>query len=191
MSDVIDTSVVSDDEMITIHNMTNSPVAYHVDSLGNLRRELPPKMGASIRVPAGELRQLNYERGGSILLRDYICVENKALAREFGITSEDKEYTWGMKDIKAALTTDDIAVLEDAMDFAPDGIKETLAQEAVSMEIPDSNRRKVISEATTYDIDTMIKNKQAIAKDTSASADGTKAATVSRSTTKKRRVATA
>lgn len=190
MSDVIDTSVVSDDELVTIHNMTNSSVAYHVDSLGNLRRELPPKMGASIRVPAGELRQLNYELGGSVLLRDYICVENETLAREFGITSEDKEYTWGMKDVKAALTTDDIAVLEDAMDFAPDGIKETLAQEAVNMEIPDSNRRKVISEATTYDIDTMIKNKQAIAKDISTT-DGTKAATVSRSTTKKRRVATA
>ena len=190
MSDVIDTSVVPDDELVTIHNMTNSSVAYHVDSLGNLRRELPPKMGASIRVPAGELRQLNYELGGSVLLHDYICVENEALAREFGITSDDKEYTWGMKDVKAALTTDDIAVLEDAMDFAPDGIKETLAQEAVNMEIPDSNRRRVISDATSYDIDTMIKNKQAIAKD--APATEKKAATASRGTsTKKRRVATA
>lgn len=190
MSDVIDTSVVPDDELVTIHNMTNSSVAYHVDSLGNLRRELPPKMGASIRVPAGELRQLNYELGGSVLLHDYICVENEALAREFGITLDDKEYMWQMKDVKAALTTDDIAVLEDAMDFAPDGIKETLAQEAVNMEIPDSNRRRVISDATSYDIDTMIKNKQAIAKD--APATENKAAVASRSTsTKKRRVATA
>ena len=76
------------------------------------------------------------------------------------------------------------------MDFAPDGIKETLAQEAVNMEIPDSNRRRVISDATSYDIDTMIKNKQAIAKD--APATENKAATASRGTsTKKRRVATA
>lgn len=190
MLSAVDTSLVSDDTMVTIHNMTNSPVAYHIESLNGLRRELPPKMGASIRVPAGELRQLNYELGGSNLLHDYICVENESLAREFGITSDDKEYTWKMNDVRAALTTDSIEVLEDAMDFAPDGIKETIAQEAVEMEIPDSNRRKVISDATSYDIDTMIKNKKAVSSDTQ-SASQPKVATTSSSTTKKRRVATA
>lgn len=190
MSSTVDTSLVSDDTMVTIHNMTNSPVAYHVESLNGLRRELPPKMGASIRVPAGELRQLNYELGGSNLLHDYICVEDESLAREFGITSDDKEYTWKMNDVRAALTTDSIEVLEDAMDFAPDGIKETIAQEAVEMEIPDSNRRKVISDATSYDIDSMIKNKKAVGSDTQ-SASQPKVATTSSGTTKKRRVATA
>lgn len=169
MSDVIDTSVVSDEAMIGIRNLTDYPLAYHVTSLGDLRRELPPR--GRMRVSAGELRQLNYEMGGSELLRNYICVGNSALAEEFGVSSDTVEYNWTVEDVDKALMTDPIEVLEDAMDFAPDGIKEMIAKRAVELEIPDSNRRKVISDNSQYDIDTMIKNKQAINADADASTE--------------------
>lgn len=175
MSNVVDTSVVDDETMVIIRNLTDMPVAYHVPSLGDLRRELPPR--ASIRVKAGELRQLNYERGGSLLLHDYINVGNVELAREFGVSDDTVEYNWTIEDVDKALTTDDLDVLRDAMDFAPEGIKQTIADRAVELKIPDSNRRNIISSATGLDIDSMIKNKEIIDADK-----------VEKKTTAKRRV---
>lgn len=185
MSNVVDTSVVDDETMVIIRNLTDMPVAYHVPSLGDLRRELPPR--ASIRVKAGELRQLNYERGGSLLLHDYINVGNVELAREFGVSDDTVEYNWTIEDVDKALTTDDLDVLRDAMDFAPEGIKQTIADRAVELKIPDSNRRNIISSATGLDIDSMIKNKEIIDADKVEKKTTTKRR-VSSTTTKQRRV---
>lgn len=185
MSNVVDTSVVDDETMVIIRNLTDMPVAYHVPSLGDLRRELPPR--ASIRVKAGELRQLNYERGGSLLLHDYINVGNIELAREFGVSDDTVEYNWTIEDVDKALTTDDLDVLRDAMDFAPEGIKQTIADRAVELKIPDSNRRNIISSATGLDIDSMIKNKEIIDAD-KVEKKTTAKRRVSSTTTKQRRV---
>lgn len=190
MSTVTNATTVKDDTMVTVRNLTLNPVAYHVPSLGDLRRELPPR--ASIKVPAGELRQLNYELGGARLLHDYLCVENKSLAREFGVSEDafDNEYNWTVKDIDNALLNEDIEVLMDAMEFAPDGVKDSIAQRAVELEIPDINRRKVISDATDYDIDQMIQNKQKIEAEPSEEKKEEKKTTRRRSsssTTTKRR----
>lgn len=185
MSNVVDTSVVDDETMVIIRNLTDMPVAYHVPSLGDLRRELPPR--ASIRVRAGELRQLNYERGGSLLLHDYINVGNVELAREFGVSDDTVEYNWTIEDVDKALTTDDLDVLRDAMDFAPEGIKQTIADRAVELKIPDSNRRNIISSATGLDIDSMIKNKEIIDAD-KVEKKTTAKRRVSSTTTKQRRV---
>lgn len=185
MSNVVDTSVVDDETMVVIRNLTDMPVAYHVPSLGDLRRELPPR--ASIRVKAGELRQLNYERGGSLLLHDYINVGNVELAREFGVSDDTVEYNWTIEDVDKALTTDDLDVLRDAMDFAPEGIKQTIADRAVELKIPDSNRRNIISNATGLDIDSMIKNKEIIDAD-KVEKKTTAKRRVSSTTTKQRRV---
>ena len=147
MSNTVDVSVVADDAMVPVRNLTDYPVAYHVPSLGDLRREIPPR--GVIRVIAG----------------DYLNVGNSNLAQEFGVSSDTIEYNWTLADIDKALTTDPIEVLMDAMDFAPEGIKETIAKRAVELEISDTNRRKVITDGSNYDIDTMIKNKESIEAD--------------------------
>lgn len=165
MATVTNAVTVKDEDMVAVRNLTLNPVAYHVPSLNGLRRELPPR--ATIKVPAGELRQLNYELGGARLLRDYLSVGNKSLAQEFGVDPDtfDNEYNWTLADIDKALLGNDDNVLLDAMDFAPDGVKDSIAQRAVELEIPDMNRRNIISKATEYDIDQMIKNKQQIETD--------------------------
>ena len=50
-----------------------------------------------------------------------------------------------------------IEQLEDALDFAPQGIREMIVDYAVEWKIPDSNRRKVISKMMNVNIDEMIK----------------------------------
>ena len=75
------------------------------------------------------------------------------------------EYSWGKDEIISALTTDPIEVLLDALDYAPDAIKESLVDLAVELEIPDVNRRKAIKDATGKDVTKMIEIKNAYKDD--------------------------
>ena len=69
------------------------------------------------------------------------------------------------------MTTEPIEVLLDALDYAPDAIKESLVDIAVELEIPDVNRRKAIKDATGKDVTKMIEIKNTY-KDDSQKEDG-------------------
>lgn len=153
----VDTTVVKDDDIIEITNLLDCTCGYIVDLTG-VRRILPPH--ASFKVKASELRELFYQRGGQELLHNYIRVGNKALAQEFGVDVDNTpEYNWGRKDVIDALNNPDIDVLLDALDFAPDGIKQLIADVAVETEVSDVNKRKAISDKLGIDVDAMITNK--------------------------------
>ena len=153
----VDTTVVKDDDISEITNLLDCTCGYIVDLTG-VRRILPPH--ASFKVKASELRELFYQRGGQELLHNYIRVGNKALAQEFGVDVDNTpEYNWGRKDVIDALNNPDIDVLLDALDFAPDGIKQLIADVAVETEVSDVNKRKAISDKLGIDVDAMITNK--------------------------------
>ena len=61
-----------------------------------------------MRVSAGELRELFFQPGGSILLQNYINVGNKSLAAEFGVPCDAIEYNWTEADVNKCLLEDDI-----------------------------------------------------------------------------------
>lgn len=157
----VDTTKVADDESVVITNLLDHTTGYIVEtSNGTVRRFLPAF--ASFKVKAEELRQLNYTLGGREILRNYIRVGNKSLAAEFGVdVDETPEYNWTEKDVIDCLNSPDINILLDALDFAPKGIKQLIADKAVELEVPDVNKRKAISESLGVDIDGMIKNKHA------------------------------
>lgn len=177
----VDTTKVADDETITITNLLDSTTGYIVEtSNGTVRRFLPPF--ASFKVKAEELRQLNYTLGGKDILQNYIRVENKDLAAEFGVdTEETPEYNWTEKEVVDCLNSSDINVLLDALDFAPTGIKQLIVDKAVELEVADVNKRQAISKAMGIDVDSMIKNKHVY---DDAEAEEKPKATRRRSTTK-------
>lgn len=158
---IVDMTAVSDDEVISVTNLSDSPVLYRTPT--GIEREFPPK--ATFKIKAGELRELSYDRGGKILLQNYLKVDNISLAREFGVTDDIVEYNWTEEDIDDALTTADIRILLDALDFAPQAIKTRLVNRAVELEIPDINRIQAITDATGLNVFNMIRNKRAIAED--------------------------
>ena len=160
----VDTTAVKDDDIIEITNLLDCTCGYIVDLTG-VRRILPPH--ASFKVKASELRELFYQRGGQELLHNYIRVGNKALAQEFGVDVDNTpEYNWGRKDVIDALNNTDIDVLLDALDFAPDGIKQLIADVAVETEVADVNKRKAISDKLGINVDAMITNKHLAAQKT-------------------------
>ena len=159
----VDTTSVKDDDIVEITNLLDCTCGYVVDLTG-VRRIFPPH--ASFKVKAGELRELSYQLGGQEVLQNYIRVGNKALAQEFGVDVDNTpEYNWGRKEVVDCLNNANIDVLLDALDFAPEGIKQLIEDVAVEIEVADTNKRKAISEKLGCDIDAMITNKHLAEKE--------------------------
>lgn len=184
----IDTTVVKDTDTITLRNFTTNTVVYRTPST-RVRRELPA--GGSIKVTAGEIREMMYDKGCVDILRNYVQICNKPLALEVGVSEDsyENEYNWTLADIKNCLLNGSIEQLADAMDFAPDGIKESLLTEAINLEIPDVRKRDIISKAMNRDVSGMIINKHKIEEDKEP-AEKHKTATRRAATTTKRRTTT-
>nr|DAL50607.1 MAG TPA_asm: Transcriptional regulator, TetR family.1, transcriptional regulator of TetR [Caudoviricetes sp.] len=165
----VNVNLVPDDTMVKLVNMMDSPTGYKLMN-GTFRRFAPR---ASMSVTAGEVREVSNMPGTITLFQNYLRVDNKDLATELGVSDDsfEHEYSWGKDEIVGALTTEPIEVLLDALDYAPDAIKESLVDFAVELEIPDVNRRKAIKEATGKDVTKMIEIKNAY-KDDSQKEDG-------------------
>lgn len=148
--------MVNNDELINVRNLTDSPVVYK--SYDGHRREFLG--GQSFNIPAEELRQLGYSTGGLNLLRNYLHVDNLELAREFGVTEDsyENEYSWTLKDVDRLLVKGDMDELQDALDFAPQGIIDTILGRAIETKLNNVEKRKAISQATGANIDAMIAN---------------------------------
>lgn len=189
---IVDTTAVKDSDIVVLRNFTTHSVGYRTPST-NVRRELPA--GGSIKVSAGEIREMTYSKGCMELLRNYLQVCNKNLALEIGVSEDsiENEYNWTINDIHKCLLEGSLEELEDAMDFAPEGIKESLLSEAVNLEIPDVRKREVISKAMDRDVSKIIENKHLIEADTKEAAEKkttTRRVTKKTTTTSKRRAST-
>ena len=150
-------TLVPDSTKVKLTNMMDSPTGYKMPN-GLFRRFAP---NATITVTAEEVREVSNMPGAIQIFQNYIRIENQKLAEDLGVSDDafQHEYSWTKKDIEAALTTEPIEVLQDALEFAPDAIKESLVDMAVELEIPDVNRRKAIQEATGQNITKMIEVK--------------------------------
>ena len=155
----VNVNLVPDDTMVKLVNMMDSPTGYKLMN-GTFRRFAPR---GTMSVTAGEVREVSNMPGTITLFQNYLRIDNKDLATDLGVSDDsfEHEYSWGRDEIVGALTTEPIEVLLDALDYAPDAIKESLVDIAVELEIPDVNRRKAIKEATGKDVTKMIEIKNA------------------------------
>nr|DAX32808.1 MAG TPA: hypothetical protein [Caudoviricetes sp.] len=151
---------VPGDELVTVTNITRSPIGYTLSS-NNVRRIIAG--GATVKVTADELRNLNLESGGDVLIKDYLRVNNRNLALEFGISEDlfDHEYNWDREKIDDVLLNGSMNEFLDALDFAPHRVIDMLVERAVELEAPDNNKLNALSKRTSLDIPSMVRNKHA------------------------------
>lgn len=192
MTNVVDTTQLKDTDTVRVRNLTNSPVVV-TTPMTHKRFELAPHGQRAITV--ADIRECSYDKGCTDIFRNYVQICNAQLAQEFGVTSDIIEYNWGEKEILDCLNATGIEVLEDALDFAPDGIKEAIVDKAVEIELPDMRKRQIIDDALGINITHKIDNAR-IAKESNTvkkTAPKRRRVTDSTSTTatKKRRAATA
>lgn len=145
---------------VVVENLSDIQVGYVLTSTGLTRRFMPH---VPMSIKASELRELSWQRGGLYLLQNYLRINNKDLAAEFGISEDtyDHEYQWSIADVDDCLKNKPIDVLLDALDFAPDGIVATIKDRAIELEIPDTAKLRAIGKRTNSDLEAMIRNKHA------------------------------
>lgn len=144
---------VLDNQMIPVRNMVDHMVVF---TDNDTHRRIVFQPYETKKISAEILRRLNYSHGGSVLLRNYICVMNDELAAEFGVSPETIEYKWTREDIDNCLLNEPIDNLLDALDFGPDGIKEMLVQRAADLKLNDMSKRQALQDATGFDINALI-----------------------------------
>lgn len=164
--------MVKDTDLVSVRNFTSQRVVYTIPEK-NIKRDFSPFETKALN--AGELRELWFKSGGEKLLQDYLGVNNRELAAEFGISDDlfTHEYSWTQDDIDRVLTSGSEDELADALDYAPRGIVDSLVDRAVALRIPDMNKRKLITQMTDKDISKKIAYKEMLEADMDDKVDNT------------------
>ena len=182
---------IADSTQVKVRNMVDYNVGYKIEE-DNIRRQFSPHEVKT--VTAGELRKLDYTRGGHVLLTSYLAVQNKSLAQEFGVDEDSyaNEYNWDAAKVDQVLLSEPVEVLQDAMDFAPEGILQLIKDRAIALRLDSMDKRKVISDAMKIDLNGMIELAvKAESTETKSAPKKTRRASSSNSSTAKTRRAVA
>ena len=149
--------MIKDDTLINVRNRNNGTTGY---TLADGAKETRLWAENEVKkITFAELKRVSYLPGGAELLRDYLVIEDPAAieALNVGINiQEQPEYLYTENEIRDLLFNGSLDELKDFLDFSPDGGIEIAKQIAVNEELPDMRKRKIISEATGFNINTAI-----------------------------------
>ena len=113
-----------------------------------------------------EIEKLLYTDGGKYLLTNVLKVEEEVL-KELDMDVEP-EYHMSNDDVKELLLHGSYDAFLDALDFAPEGVKELIKDYAVSLPATDLGKLNAIKEKLGYDATAAIKNNQMLSMDSQA-----------------------
>lgn len=154
----------------TIVNVTNRDAGQVVYSLPDRGIKRTFNAGESKKIELEELRQLSYATGGEFLLKNCLVVNNTDALSALNIEVEP-EYFYTEAEVKTLLTTGTLDELEDCLNFAPEGVIDLVKKIAVDEEIPDTRKRKLITEKTGFSIDNAINVNHIMSEETEETAE--------------------
>ena len=133
----------------------NGIVGYTIPDMGNLRREFQD--GEEKILTYEEIRKLSYIPGGSMILKDYLIIEDKNVLKELNYDIEP-EYFYSKEDIIRLMQTGTLDEFLDCLDFAPEGVKESIKSIAVELPLNDVAKRQAIQEKLGFNVTNAIEN---------------------------------
>ena len=149
--------MIKDDTLINVRNRNNGTTGY---TLADGAKETRLWAENEVKkITFSELKRVSYLPGGAELLRDYLVIEDPAAIEALNVgidIQEQPEYLYTENEIRDLLFNGSLDELKDFLDFSPDGGIEIAKQIAVNEELPDMRKRKIISEATGFNINTAI-----------------------------------
>lgn len=143
---------MSETKMVKVRNRNGSVVGYQIPEAG-INRQF--SINETKTIPESELQQLQYVPGGDYILKHALVIEDEEVLTDLNMKVEP-EYSYTEEDIKNILFNGTLDELEDFLNFSPDGGIEILKKMAVELEVPDTRKRKLISEKTGFNINTAI-----------------------------------
>ena len=169
-------------DLVKITNRDNGVAGYRVADLNIFRRFSP---GETKEVPLSELKALQYTPGGEAMLRDVFVIKDQNALAALNMLDVEPEYYYSAEDVEKLLFEGSLDQLEDALNFAPEGVINLIKDIAVKKEIPDMRKRELITKMTGFGVQNAINVNHILAEDTVEEEDNTpkrKAAPISAAT---------
>lgn len=147
----------NNERMVKVTNRSGGIVFYNVPEVHAARQFSPRE---SKVVPYQELVELSYQAGGRALIYHYLLVEDQEALREVINANEEPEYWLTNEQIPQWLNTCSLDQFIDALNFAPQGVKELIKDYSVSIPLTDTNKRKKVLEILHFDVDSAVRAKE-------------------------------
>ena len=137
----------------------NGTVCYTIPDMGNLQRVYQD--GEQKIITYEELRKLSYIPGGDVILNDYLIIEDEQILKELNMAPE-QEYFYTKEDIIQLMQEGSLDEFLDCLDFAPEGVLESIKTLSVELPLNDVAKRKAILEKLNFNVDNAVRNKELI-----------------------------
>lgn len=142
-------------KLIVVTNRSDGMVLYEVPDLGT-KREFNCK--ETKQIPYKELVSLAQQPGGRELIYNFLLVQDAAALESALNVEEQPEYWLTEEKIPSWMNSCSLSEFQDALDFAPEGVKELIKKYAISMPLNAADKRAAIKEQLQFDIDKAIEN---------------------------------
>lgn len=147
---------MEDNVKVKVKNRSgNGAVGYTIPDMGNLTRVFED--GEEKILTYEEIRKLSYIPGGNAILKDYLIIEDKDVLKELNYDFEP-EYFYTKEDIVRLMQTGSLDEFLDCLDFAPEGVKESIKNIAVELPLNDVAKRQAIQEKLGFNVTNAIEN---------------------------------
>ena len=141
-------------DLVTVENRTAGKIVYQIPDR-HIRRELAPRQ--TIRVPKEEIEALSYTAGGLDLIRNHLLVKDEQVLDALNIHREP-EYYMNADNVAKLIKEGTLNEFKDALDFAPDGVKDMIKDLSVQIPLNDFSKRQALKEMTGFDVDAAIQH---------------------------------
>ena len=144
---------MEDNRQVKVMNRTNGTVGYSIPDMQNLHRNYTAKEEKVITFE--ELRKLSYIPGGENLLKNYLIIKDPEVIEALNLHIEP-EYYYSEKEIIDLMQNGSLDEFLDCLDFAPDGVLDTIKDVAVKLPLNSVPKRKAILDKLHFNVDKAI-----------------------------------
>lgn len=142
-------------QKIKVTNRSNGSVILKIPEM-NIRREFYKKETKNI--PYEQLEAIASQPGGRELIYNYLYIEDEKVIRELLNIKEEPEYWLTEDKVPTWMNTCSLNEFIDALNFAPQGIKDIIKKLAVSLPLNDVAKREAIKTQLHFDVTKAIEN---------------------------------
>ncbi len=149
-------------DFCNITNRSSGVVAYYLPDERRTREFYPRE---TKRVQYSEIEKVSTQPGGRELLYNYFYIEEDDVVSEALNIKPEVEYYITEDKIDSWMQSSSLNEFKDALDFAPEGVKDLIKEHAVTLPLNDLSKCEAIKAQLGFDVLRAIQNEKATLED--------------------------
>lgn len=150
------------DTTVDVTNRSNGTVLYSIPER-HIMREFNRQ--ETKKIPIEEMVELSSQPGGRELIYNYFYIQDEQILHDILSFDEEIEYWLTESQIPDWLMKCPEAELEDALNYAPEGVIDLIKKNAVEIPIMDMSKRNIIKKLTGLDVTLAIQHNEEAKED--------------------------